>query len=171
MTQSSEIGSVLDYMPYGLYIIGSKMDSECNGMMADWVMQVSFDPQMLAVAVENDAQTLQNIRSIGYFTLNFLSQEERSMRLAATFGQPFRGSKIGGPGARGVHRKLEEGDYVPSNTGCPILHSAMAWLECRSADYVPVGDHTLVISEVVEGHLVRPEEPLTGTFTGWSYSG
>ena len=41
-------------MPYGLYIIGSKEDDgRVNGMMADWVMQVSFEPRLVAVSDAN----------------------------------------------------------------------------------------------------------------------
>jgi len=165
------VSQVLDYMPYGLYIIGTKMDSECNGMMADWVMQTSFKPQMLVTALENNAQTLANVRKSGVFTLNFLSQGEKGMHLAGRFAQPYLASKVGGPRARGIHHKLEEKDYTLSAKGCPILPEAMAWLECQVADFVPVGDHTLVIGEVLDGRVVHDEEPLTSTFTGWNYSG
>ena len=41
-----------------LYIVGSHdTASENNGMMADWVMQVSFVPRMVAVSFENDPHT------------------------------------------------------------------------------------------------------------------
>jgi flavin reductase (DIM6/NTAB) family NADH-FMN oxidoreductase RutF len=51
-------------LPYGLYIIGSKEaeGDKVNGMMADWVMQVSFNPRLVAVAFERDAHTLGNVR-------------------------------------------------------------------------------------------------------------
>ncbi|MFQ6019933.1 MAG: flavin reductase, partial [Dehalococcoidia bacterium] len=53
-----EISRAMSEMPYGLYIIGSRAGDEVNGMMADWVMQVSFAPRLIAVAIENDARTL-----------------------------------------------------------------------------------------------------------------
>ncbi len=171
MTTVSEVSEVMEYMPYGLYVIGSKMDNECNGMIADWVMQSSFEPHMVTIGLENNAQTLANIRATGIFTVNFLSQSERAMHLAAHFAQPYLNSKIGGPSARGVHHKLNETDYTLSATGCPILKDAMAWLECRAVNFVPSGDHTLVLGEVVGSHLIHAEEPLTSTFTGWNYSG
>jgi hypothetical protein len=37
-----EMRQIMEQMPYGLYIVGSKMDGDVNGMMADWVMQVSL---------------------------------------------------------------------------------------------------------------------------------
>ena len=70
---------VMHEMPYGLYIIGSKEagtgdgEARVNGMMADWVMQVSFDPRLVAVSFENDSHTLGNVREHRFFTANLLS--------------------------------------------------------------------------------------------------
>ena len=36
------IQEAMHELPYGIYIIGSVRDGEPNGMIADWVMQVSF---------------------------------------------------------------------------------------------------------------------------------
>ena len=65
-------------------------------MMADWVMQVSFQPRMVAVSFENDARTLENLRSTGAFSLNLLSEERASMALAAKFAQPYYDQKVVG---------------------------------------------------------------------------
>src|SRR3990172_1903114 len=94
-----EIIRAMDCMPYGLYIIGSKMDEGVNAMMADWVMQVSFKPRLVAVSFENDARTLANIKANGVFTVNFLSEGEESMHLAGRFAQPYFGAKVHGPQA------------------------------------------------------------------------
>ncbi len=53
------ISEALETMPYGLYIIGSRSEAgELNGMMADWLMQVSFKPRLVCCSFENDATTL-----------------------------------------------------------------------------------------------------------------
>ncbi len=172
MAEQDDIKAVMDEMPYGLYIIGSRMDGEVNAMMADWVMQVSFVPRLVAVSFENDAQTLANLRDSSVFTVNLLPQE--SMELAARFAQPYHGDKVKGrpkEEAAKLHRKLEGIPYAQSTRGCPILEDAMAWLECEAEQFLPAGDHTLVIARVLDGRVVKPAEPLTSTYTGWTYSG
>ena len=167
-----EIKAVMDEMPYGLYIIGSRMDGEVNAMMADWVMQVSFVPRLLAVSFENDAQTLANVRRNNAFTVNLLPQE--SMELAARFAQPYHGDKVKGRPAQEaakLHRKLEGIPYTESAHSCPILDDALAWLDCEAVQLLPAGDHTLVIARVLDGRVLRDAEPLTSTYTGWTYSG
>ena len=164
--------AVMDEMPYGLYIIGSKADGEVNAMMADWVMQVSFAPRLVAVSFENDARTLANVRRSNVFTVNLLPQE--SMELAARFAQPYAGSKIKGRSEQEsakVHHKLEGIPYSESARGCPLLGDALAWLECEAEEFIAAGDHTLVIARVLDGRVVRSAEPLTSTYTGLTYSG
>jgi len=169
-----EIAHVMEEMPYGLYIIGSNQDGEVNGMMADWVMQVSFNPRLVAVALENDAHTLENIRKTGAFTVNFLPQDHRGMEVAAKFAQPYYDAKVkerNHTAAVAVHRKLEGIPYAVTADGCPTLEAATAWLECHAEQFVPTGDHTLVIAHVENGKSVLDAEPLTSSYTGWNYSG
>ena len=167
------IRKVMDELPYGLYIIGSTAGNDVNGMMADWVMQVSFEPRLLAVAMESDAHTLQNVRSSGAFTVNLLSEDQESMELAAKFAQPYYDAKVQGRSrtAPEVHRKLEGVPYRRTERGCPVLEAAMAWLECEAERFIDTGDHSIVIATVRDGEVVRSAEPLTSSYTGWPYSG
>jgi flavin reductase (DIM6/NTAB) family NADH-FMN oxidoreductase RutF len=166
-----EVHQIMDDMPYGLYIIGSHREDEVNGMMADWVMQVSFRPRLVAVAFENDAHTLANIRATREFTINLLPEDHDGMALAAHFAQPYEDAKIGGRLPRGVHQKLIGIPHTRTARGCPVLDGAMAWLECEAEQLIPVGDHTLVIGRTLDGRLLREAMPLTSTYTGWTYSG
>ena len=47
----------------------------------------------------------------------------------------------------------------------------MAWFECQAEEFVPMGDHIVAVGLVLDGALVREAEPLTSTYTGWTYSG
>ncbi|HEX5370605.1 MAG TPA: flavin reductase family protein, partial [Dehalococcoidia bacterium] len=114
----SGIVAVMHCMPYGLYIVGSIGESGPNGMMVDWVTQVSFQPRLISAAIENDAHTLANIRATGVFTLNFLSEGPEGMNLARHFAAPFKASKIGGPTALGVRPKLATNAYRESERCC-----------------------------------------------------
>lgn len=173
-TIGADIGAVMDQMPYGLYIIGSRSEIEANGMMADWVMQVSFQPRLVAISLENDAHTLTNISGNGWFTVNFLPADEGGREVAARFAQPYYGSKV--TGRRNdeksvVHHKMNGVPHSVTLHGAPVLRASMAWLECEAKHFYPTGDHTLVVGEVVAGQLVNNSEPLTSTYTGWTYSG
>ena len=175
VTPERKLEDVMEKMPYGMYIVGSRaLDGEPNGMIADWVMQVSFSPRLLAVAFENDAHTLENIRADGVFTLNILAQDAESMHLASRFAQPYFGRKVKGRAGTAmteVHHKLEGIPYKLTDSGCPVLDLAVAWLDCRAEHFISAGDHTLVIGRVLDGRIEREAEVMTSTYTGWPYSG
>lgn len=52
---------VLRSFTYGLYAIMSVDKDEVNAFTANWLTQVSFDPPLLAVSIENDAKSLTMI--------------------------------------------------------------------------------------------------------------
>ncbi len=172
---ASEVERVMHEMPYGLYIVGSmEADGRVNGMMADWVMQVSFEPRIVAVAFEQTSHSLQNITERRYFTVNLLAQDDDSMELARRFAQPFSGEKVQGRKSderTKVHYKLDGTAYQLSANGCPILDAAMAWFECELADTQAIGDHALVFGAVIDGGVLKEAEPMTSSYTGWTYSG
>jgi flavin reductase (DIM6/NTAB) family NADH-FMN oxidoreductase RutF len=163
----------LEQFPYGLYIIGSRDGDEVNGMMADWSMQVSFKPRLVAVSLENDASTLRRIRNASVFSVNVLRAD--SGELARRFCQPADAAKVKGrsdAASTVVYSKLDGVSFAPGErTGCPILAEALAWVECELDQLVPVGDHTLAIGRVVGGAVSGEGEPLTQRILGWSYAG
>jgi flavin reductase (DIM6/NTAB) family NADH-FMN oxidoreductase RutF len=176
MTRKIEIDPVveaLESMPYGLYIIGSHGSDNINGMMADWAMQVSFNPRLVAVSLERNSTTLRNLRESGFFTVNMLGAEQRS--LAVKFCQPRQASKVVGRSDDASAVVYDKMDGVPYQMGaltnCPILDAGLAYLECQVDQLVDVGDHTLAVGRVLEGAVLREGEPLTQRILGWSYAG
>ena len=164
----------LHELPYGVYVIGSAEDGEPNGMIADWVMQVSFEPRLLAVAFEDDSRSLARIRRNRAFTVNLLEEGQDGLELARQFVQPFDASKIRGRSAEEAarrHHKLADSEYTTTAAGCPLLADALAWLECEAEQFLEAGDHVLVIGRVLAGAVTGSGEPLTSTYTGWTYSG
>ncbi len=166
------IQEAMHELPYGIYIVGSVRDGEPNGMIADWVMQVSFQPRLLAVAFERSSYSLGSIQTNRAFTVNLLAED--GMALATHFLQPRQGAKIRGRSDQAkavVHRKLDGVAYGTDVRGCPLLDDALAIYECEAEQFVDAGDHELVIGRVVDARLLRSVDPLTSVFTGWSYSG
>ena len=170
-----DLVQVMDSMPYGVYIVGSSdAAGEMNGMMADWVMQVSFRPRLLAVSFEQDAHTLASIRENGWFAVNFLPANEEGRNLAARFAQPYDGSKVMGRTQAQkavIHHKIDGVPHSATVHGSPVLDGATAWVECQTRRFIPAGDHVLVLAEVTGGELRYDRETLSSAYTGWTYSG
>jgi flavin reductase (DIM6/NTAB) family NADH-FMN oxidoreductase RutF len=152
---------VLRAIPYGLYALGVRDENGAAHMMTvNWVTQVSFEPPMLAVAVEREARSLALLRHEGRFALSLLPSGAR--QLAGRLGR----SSASTPG------KMEGIAQHPGPvTGAPVLDEATGWLECTIAGELPAGDHVLVLAEVVEAGVQRDGETLTLKETGFRYAG
>lgn len=168
------IEQVMLKLSYGVQVIGSRSQSgDLNAMLADWVMQVSFKPRLVTVAIENDARTLRFIRETNVFSVNLLHEKD-GLEIARKVVMPAEGSKIRGrseEAARAVHHKLEGLDYGVHDNGCPVLDRALGWFTCDAQQFVTAGDHTIVIGGVTDGAVIRSGEMLIERDLGWEYAG
>jgi flavin reductase (DIM6/NTAB) family NADH-FMN oxidoreductase RutF len=144
---------------YGLVVVGARAGDEVNGMTANWITQISFEPPLVAVAVEKQAHTHGLISQGRCFSLNILASGQKA--IAAKFTQP----------QRRAGDKLGAFDIRIGRTGCPILRDALGYVDCELTDAVDAGDHTLFIGRVVDAGLHREGQPLTLAETGWHYGG
>ncbi|MES4792897.1 MAG: hypothetical protein C4321_07850, partial [Chloroflexota bacterium] len=98
-----------------------------NAMLADWVMQVSFRPRLLAVSIENDARTLRFIRETRVFTVNLLHEKD-GIQIARKVVMPSEAKKVRGRSealASQVIDKLAGIPYGLHENGCPVLAQAL----------------------------------------------
>ena len=161
-------------MCYGVHVIGSASASgERNLMIADWVMQVSFRPRLVAASIENDARTLRFVRETDAFTVNLLHERD-GHEIARKVVMPAEGKKIRGrsdEAASAVHDKLEGLRHWLTPEGAPVLEEALGWYACAVERFFETGDHTLVVGRVVDGDVTRSGDMLTEKELGWEYAG
>jgi len=147
---SVEWAAVLGRVPSGLYILTACQHQEETGMLASWVMQCSFEPPRLSVAVQPQRRISAWLTPHASFVLNLLGEGQKN--LMAHFAKGF---EPGQPPFEGLVTERTE-------TGAVILSEALGHLLCRVADRYPAGDHDLVIATVLGGRLHQPEgKPLT----------
>jgi flavin reductase (DIM6/NTAB) family NADH-FMN oxidoreductase RutF len=139
---------VLWTMPSGLYVIGSAAGDRRNGMTANWVMQVSFEPKVIAVSIEDEALTHELIRTSEAFSVNIVDREDRA--IVRKFTKPVEVDTAAGT--------LNGFAFHDGPTGSPVLDQAVAWLDCRVTNTVAIGHHTLFFGEVVACGFQRPED-------------
>lgn len=150
---------VLRTFTYGLYAVSCADEGEVNIFTANWLTQVSFDPPLLAVSVENITKSLPMILRSRKFTVNVLRSGARE--LAGKLGK----SALQHPD------KLATIQYEPGPNGCPILQDALAWVTCEVRHSVEAGDSTLIVAEVVGVGMLGEGQPLTMADAGFRHAG
>jgi flavin reductase (DIM6/NTAB) family NADH-FMN oxidoreductase RutF len=159
VTNEEAISDALKKVQYGLVVVGSvSADGEPNGMTANWMTQVSFDPRVIAIAIQDGAHTRQNIEATGHFTVSILGEGAKDLSLK------FTKRSSSGPG------RLEDEPVSTFETGAPVLDTAVAWIECRVVGQAQPGDHVVFFGEVTGGG-VRDGDSTTLAATGMGYAG
>ncbi|MBV9710086.1 MAG: flavin reductase [Ktedonobacteraceae bacterium] len=143
---------------YGLYAVTCTQGDDVNAFTANWLTQVSFEPPLLAVSVENDSKSLPMILSSGKFAVNVLRTGQREFAGALGKSALKHPEKM-----NGVAYEVWEG-YI-------VLQEGLGWVGCEVRQSVPAGDSTLVIAEVVAAGMVAEGQPLTMNEAGFRHAG
>ena len=145
---------------YGLYAVTTGTRADWSAFTANWCTQVSFDPPLVALSVENDSHSLPIIQASGSFVVNVLAADQRE--LAGTLGKPYK-----------RHPEKTKGlavTFTPS--GAPAMTDSLAWVECVVERSMPAGDSTLMLGRVVDAAVLRQGgEPLTMRAAGFKHAG
>ena len=144
---------------YGLYAITSGDDEQRNAFTANWVTQVSFDPPLVVLSIENDSVSLPIIRRTGLFAVNIYSADQRD--LAGLLGKSFTKHP----------EKLAALSFGQGEAGCPVLLACAAYVECRVQSETAAGDSTLLVAQVEHARVLRRPEPLTMLAAGFRHAG
>ena len=139
---------VLWTMPSGLYIVGARAGDRRNGMTLNWATQLSFEPKLLGIGVEEEAFTHELIREGRVFSLNIVDREDRA--IVRKFTKPVE--------VDAEARTLNGFPFHDGRTGAPILDQAVAYLDCELRQEVEVGNHTLFIGEIVDAGFQKSED-------------
>src|SRR5438067_13231715 len=85
MLDSATAKKVLRLFTYGMYVVTTADGEDVEAFTADWLMQVSFEPRLIALSVEQDAHSQGVIRKRGVYAVNVLESVQRE--LAGQFGR------------------------------------------------------------------------------------
>jgi flavin reductase (DIM6/NTAB) family NADH-FMN oxidoreductase RutF len=149
----SEFRKAMGCFATGVTIITVCLDGEANGevhgMTANAFSSVSLDPPLVLICVDRKASTHAHLQAKKRFGINILGADQR--KISDYYASPAR-----------THERAEAeagARFDRTAHGTPVLHGALAYLECRLYSAEEAGDHTIFIAEV-EDLVVRDGEPL-----------
>lgn len=152
---SNGIAKLFRHLTAGVYVIGVADGERRNAFTASSVMQVSFSPLLVALAISPEHASYELLRRGAVFAISVLRADQQ--RLAEHFGTQ---------SARDAD-KLVATRWRAGVSGAPLLLDALAHFDCRMVDDIEAGDHRVVIGRVVDGALVGEHgQPLLYAQTG-----
>ncbi len=149
-------------IPNALALVGSRADDEWNGMTTSWITQVSMEPVLIGVGVDNSAVTHRLITASGAFTVNLWSSGDTK-----TF------VKFSKPAVFDAAAMTLNGRSVRTEaTGAPVFDEAIAWMDCTVRDAKDYGTHTFFVGEIVAAGITNDEvRPAAMSDTRMKYGG
>jgi flavin reductase (DIM6/NTAB) family NADH-FMN oxidoreductase RutF len=144
----------------GLYVMTSRSGDRYGAATVTWVSQASFRPPLVVAAVRQDSNVFACLRESGAAAVHILGRDQQEM--ARRFFAPTRAN---GDGLNGE-------PFRSGATTAPILENAPAYLEGRVLRILDgLGDHALVVLEVVNAECREQVPPLTVADSPWEYGG
>lgn len=116
------------------------------GFTASAFSSLSLDPPLVLVCLQKDAESYPAFIAADNMAISILAagQDETAWRFAKRGTDKFSGIAI------------NQGEV----TGLPLIAGALVQLECRIAERLPGGDHTILIGEVLRAQTDMDGEPL-----------
>jgi len=129
-------------------------------MTASWITQLSMEPVLIGVGIDNSAVTHRLITKGGSFSVNLWSSDDT--RTFVKFSKPAsrEGNSLNGRPVR------------VASTGAPIFDEAIAWMDCEVRQAIDFGTHTLFVGEIVDAGINDDEQrPAAISDTRMKYGG
>lgn len=156
---SARFRSVLGHFPTGVTVVTGLFEGQPAGFTIGSFTSISLEPPLVGFFPMTVSDTWAAMAPYGHFCVNVLrdGQDELCWRFAKS----------------GVNDgRFDDLAWRPSPTGCPVIDGVGAWIDCRIAQSLELGDHHLVVGDVVAlDHYVDPHVPLVfykGSLGGFS---
>lgn len=125
-----------------------------NIMAAEWTHHVSYSPGLVAVCVRSHEATYTNIQASREFGVSLAAADQNILSSVA-----------GGYSGKDVDKiealkELGFEFYPAHEIRAVLVKDAVANIECRLVQAIPMGSHMMFVGEVVEASAYPVKEPL-----------
>ena len=129
------------YFSTGISMITSKGPHGPNVMAAEWVMQISYSPVLVAIFIHKGSHTIKNIEKTKEFGVNVASKEQT---IEVSIAGGYSGSEIHKLEIKNIFKMSKPHKIkVPMILGCTIN------AECKLVRKEKLGDHVMLVGRVV----------------------
>lgn len=144
----------------GIYVMTSRNGDHYGAATVTWLSQASFRPPCIMAAIRPLSNVFKCLSSSGFAAIHILGFDQQDVAQRFFFPTKADGCRINGE------------PFIEGVAGVPILPNTPAHVECRVVRIVEdVGDHAVVILEVVGAEFRDQVRPLTIAESPWQYGG
>ncbi|HJW18944.1 MAG TPA: flavin reductase family protein [Candidatus Nitrosotalea sp.] len=112
-----------------------------NVMAAEWVMQISYNPVLIAIFIHNGSQTIKNIEKTKEFGVNVASKDQTTQ---VNVAGGYSGSEIDKLKMKNIFQTV-----TPQKIKTPMILGCTVNAECKLVKKEKIGDHVMIVGKVV----------------------
>jgi flavin reductase (DIM6/NTAB) family NADH-FMN oxidoreductase RutF len=133
----------------GVTIVATSLDGENSGLTATAVCSLALSPPRVLACVNHAGRTYELLSKSRIMSVNLLAEghEELARRFAAKR-------------ATQVEDRFANSEWRTSITGAPLFADALAALDCRVTDIMPLDTHAILVGVVEDIHFGPRGRPL-----------
>jgi len=140
------------YFTTGLSMITSRDSKGPNIMTSEWVIQISYQPMLIAIFIHKGSKTLKNIEKTKEFGINVASQEQTS---EASVAGGYSGMEIDKLKMKNIFKIIK-----PQKIKTPMISGCTINAECKLVKKEKIGDHFMLVGKVVHIKYDDSKNPL-----------
>jgi len=140
------------YFVTGISLVTSSGQHGQNVMAAEWTMQISYKPMLIAVFIHENSATFENIKKTKEFGINVSTEKQTAAVNIA-----------GGYSRREIDKlKIKDSfEFLPSQKiRSPMISGCLINAECELVSMKKLGDHTMVVGKVIAISYDETKKPL-----------
>jgi 3-hydroxy-9,10-secoandrosta-1,3,5(10)-triene-9,17-dione monooxygenase reductase component len=142
---SGRFRHVLGHFPTGVTVVTATLDGSPQGLTIGSFTSVSLEPPLVLFCAAKSSSTWEKMQPLESFAANILGEDDEELcRLFATKGAD-------------RFRHLAWSEY---RTGSPVIHGALAFVDCRTEATYDAGDHVIIVGRVMELGYATEGKPL-----------
>ena len=144
----------------GMYVITARDGEHYGAATVTWLSQASFKPPLIMAAIRTNSNVFECLARSGVAAIHILGSDQQDIAQKFFFPTKFENGLLNG-------ERFTEG-----MGGVPVLCNTHANMQCRVQRILSdVGDHAVVIFEVIEAACNSLQRPLTIAESPWQYGG
>ena len=136
----------------GVSMITSVGPNGQNVMAAEWTMQISYKPLLIAVFIHEGSNTLENIRKTKEFGVNVSSEEQTT---AVSISGGYSRKEVDKLSILGAFKLIKSKKIKP-----PLIAGCIINVECKLYTTRKIGDHVMIVGKVVSIEYDGTKKPL-----------
>lgn len=132
----------------GVTVVSTRLDDLFYGVTVSSFASLSLSPLLITVSIGQNSTLLRLVEDSGCFAVSVLARGQEDV--SAFFSSRQRRPTVGG---------FETVECETHVTGAPVVRGCLSFFDCRLHEFLPGGDHRILVGAVV-GAGGREGEPL-----------